>query len=254
MGRPFGVESERRHDRQSVVRRRARTGQSPDPRAADRCPVGPCAAPPSGVQRHGAARGLSVLGGRFRPCRSPGGNPNSTSPPAPGSPTPSAPSGSTSWPPSCRRCSPPTPASSTPLPGTTTSTTSTCPGWRSRPRNGTVVHPAMEWGSITSSMEYFENADQSPLWDGPPARGHLPVQVARALIDVLRRHTATPDDCWFGIWHGHGSVVADRPTLTLPAREHWLVRGPIALAAENMAEEPSEQSANLWWPADRAWY
>jgi hypothetical protein len=120
--------------------------------------------------------------------------------------------------------------------------------------NGTVVHPAMEWGSITGSMEYFENADQSPIWDGAPARGHLPVQVARALIDVLRRHTATPDDCWFGIWHGHGSVVADRPTLALPAREHWLVRGPIALAAENMAEEPAEQSANLWWPADRAWY
>src|SRR3954451_5861107 len=45
MGRPFGVESERRHDRPSVVRRRARTGQSPDPRAADNCPVGPRAAP-----------------------------------------------------------------------------------------------------------------------------------------------------------------------------------------------------------------
>src|SRR4051812_14207482 len=45
MGRPFGVEPERRHDRPSVVRRRARTGQSPDPRAADNCPVGPRAAP-----------------------------------------------------------------------------------------------------------------------------------------------------------------------------------------------------------------
>src|SRR5829696_6667164 len=31
-------------DRPSVVRRRARTGQSPDPRAADICPVGPRAA------------------------------------------------------------------------------------------------------------------------------------------------------------------------------------------------------------------
>src|SRR3712207_9192745 len=45
MGRPFGVESERWHDRPSVVRRRARTGQSPAPRAADICPVGPRAAP-----------------------------------------------------------------------------------------------------------------------------------------------------------------------------------------------------------------
>src|SRR3712207_3977902 len=46
MGRPSGVEAGRRHDRPSVVRRRARTGQSPDPRAADICPVGPRAAPP----------------------------------------------------------------------------------------------------------------------------------------------------------------------------------------------------------------
>src|SRR6201747_2227300 len=50
MGRPFRrcgrpTATERRHLRPSVVRRRARTGQSPDPRAADQCPVGPRAAP-----------------------------------------------------------------------------------------------------------------------------------------------------------------------------------------------------------------
>src|SRR3954447_12310210 len=51
MGRPFSVcgrptaAPERRQSRPSVVRRRARTGQSPDPRAADHCPVGPRAAP-----------------------------------------------------------------------------------------------------------------------------------------------------------------------------------------------------------------
>ena len=32
------------------------------------------------------------------------------------------------------------------------------------------------------------------------------------------------------------------------------MRGPIDLAAVNLAEEPSEQSASLWWPADRAWF
>src|ERR671916_1436989 len=50
MGRPFRLVSEGGADRPSVVRRRARTGQSPDPRAADRCPVGPRAAP-SGAPR-----------------------------------------------------------------------------------------------------------------------------------------------------------------------------------------------------------
>jgi hypothetical protein len=34
---------------------------------------------------------------------------------------------------------------------------------------------------------------------------------------------------------------------------YWLVRGPVELAAANMAAEPAEQSAAIWWPADRAW-
>jgi len=120
--------------------------------------------------------------------------------------------------------------------------------------NGTVAHPVMEWGSITGSMEYFENTDQDPVWQGAPARGHLPTAVAARMVDVLARHTATPDDCWFGVWHGWGVLDGDRPTLPLPEREYWLVRGPIGLATENMAPEPSEQSASLWWPADRAWF
>ncbi len=71
---------------------------------------------------------------------------------------------------------------------------------------------------------------------------------------MLRRHTRTPDEVFFGVWSGFGFIVAEAPTLQLPAREHWLVRGPIDLAVANLAEEPSEQSASLWWPADRAWF
>ena len=32
------------------------------------------------------------------------------------------------------------------------------------------------------------------------------------------------------------------------------MRGPVGLAATNLADEPAEQSANLWWPDDRAWF
>jgi hypothetical protein len=102
--------------------------------------------------------------------------------------------------------------------------------------NGTVVHPLMQWGSVTGSMEYFENDDQDPLWHGAPARGHLPVPVAERLTEVLAPHTTTPDVCWFGV-----------------RREFWLINGSIELATVNFAAEPFEQSANLWWPADRAW-
>src|SRR5688500_3223983 len=112
----------------------------------------------------------------------------------------------------------------------------------------------MEWGSITGAMEFFTEADQAPLWDGAPAMGHLPETVAARLADVLARHTTTPEDCWFGVWSGFGSIVSDQPTLSLPGREHWLLRGPVGLAAASLAPEPAEQGANLWWPADRAWF
>ena len=119
--------------------------------------------------------------------------------------------------------------------------------------NGRVAHPVMEWGSITGSMEFFSEDDQDPLWQGAPAMGPLPVHVAARIAAVLARHTTTPEDCWFGVWSGWGSLDVEGPTLALPGREYWLVRGPIVLATENMAPEPSEQSASVWWPRDRTW-
>jgi hypothetical protein len=122
--------------------------------------------------------------------------------------------------------------------------------------NAAVAHPAMEWGSITGLMEFFDEAHQSPLWDAAPARGHLPAHVAQCLSDVLSRHTSTPDDCFFGISADFGFLPEGAPVmLRSPAgRPHALVRGPIGLAAENMADEPWDQSAGIWWPADRAWF
>jgi hypothetical protein len=120
--------------------------------------------------------------------------------------------------------------------------------------NGTTGHPLMQWASVTGSLEYFENDDQAPLWHGAPARGHLPVPQAERLVDVLRRHTTTPGDCWFGVAAALGNPVAKAATLALPRGPVWLVRGPIELAAANLADEPAEQSATLWWPADRSWF
>jgi hypothetical protein len=118
--------------------------------------------------------------------------------------------------------------------------------------NGTTAHPLMQWPAITGGWEFCTEESQPPVWDRAPDEGHLPTEVATRLAAVLRRHTTTPDDCWFGVWVG-GVIVADAPALAMPNREHWLVRGPVELAAANLAAEPSEQSASLWWPADRAW-
>jgi hypothetical protein len=119
--------------------------------------------------------------------------------------------------------------------------------------NGRVAHPAMEWASITGSWEFRGNDDQPGMWNDAPAEGHLPVSVAARLAAVLTAHTTTPEACWFGIWDGFGFPPAGGLALALPSRGYWLLRGPVELAAANLAEEPSEQSANLWWPGDRAW-
>jgi hypothetical protein len=124
--------------------------------------------------------------------------------------------------------------------------------------NASLAHPLMQWPAITGGWEFVHEDDQSPLWDDSPAEGHLPATVAERLAALLRRHTATPDDCWFGVWNGFGwdAPVADVPAAPDPVllgREYRLLRGPVELAATNLAPEPAEQSANIWWPADRAW-
>jgi hypothetical protein len=119
--------------------------------------------------------------------------------------------------------------------------------------NGTTAHPLMEWGSITGSMDYFGEDNQSPLWDDSPAMGHLPEQVAAGMATVLRRHTATPDDCWFGVSSSWLPPVPG-PLLEVADDAFVVVRGPVELAAANLLPEPTSQSANIWWPADRAWF
>ena len=123
--------------------------------------------------------------------------------------------------------------------------------------NGTVAHPLMPWASITGSWDFVSSDSQPPVWDDAPSEGHLPVPVARRLADVLDRHTDTPGNCLFGRWDGFGYDLAspDAPPRLLLRGGHdvVLVRGAVADAVRNLAPEPHEQSANLWWPADQAW-
>ena len=123
--------------------------------------------------------------------------------------------------------------------------------------NGTLAHPLMQWPAITGGWEYLSEDSQPPTWDGAPAEGHLPVGVAAVLAAVLARHTGTPENCLFGRWHGFGYDLADpeHPPRLLLRGDHdvVLVRGAVADAVRNLAPEPHEQSANLWWPADQAW-
>jgi len=119
--------------------------------------------------------------------------------------------------------------------------------------NGTVAHPHMQWVAVTRGPV----DSQPPVWDDGPSEGHLPVAVAARLTQVLGRHTGTPDACLLGRWDGFGYDLTDPdlpPRLLLRGgNDVVLVRGTIADAVRNLAPEPHEQSANLWWPADQAW-
>jgi hypothetical protein len=86
--------------------------------------------------------------------------------------------------------------------------------------------------------------------------GTLDQEVASALADVLSRHTATPDKCFFAVWKGYSDIrdeFAEAPVVVLPPeREMYLLEGPIEAAAEAIDEQTSRRSVR-WWPADQTW-
>ncbi len=133
--------------------------------------------------------------------------------------------------------------------------------------NRRVVHPAMEWASITGHFSYRYNDQQSPLWDEAPAHGSLPYRQAVRLAADLANFTATPERCWFAIWEGFGDLpagIGNPPKLPMPHRDMILLAGPLTAVPdtsfgyqwyETVAEHRPEayRSPSLWWPDDRTW-
>lgn len=122
-------------------------------------------------------------------------------------------------------------------------------------RFGRVVHPLMQFHRIAGIPE--ANIYQDPAWGSQPSRGSLPEAEGIALARTLRPFTATPGRCYFALWDGFGFIdesLLRRPVrLKIPGGEDYLLlRGPLEIGV-NLDNPGSEQSANLWWPDDRAW-
>ncbi|WP_237565916.1 hypothetical protein [Ornithinimicrobium cerasi] len=109
----------------------------------------------------------------------------------------------------------------------------------------------------------------------------------RTVVDVLRRHTRTPDDAWHCLWEGWGDLhagativttlhddgraegrpgapafppgVLGAPTVHLPHRSHHLFRGPLSDLGDWGAADlaPGVPRGDLVpsyvWPSDQAW-
>lgn len=110
--------------------------------------------------------------------------------------------------------------------------------------NGRVVHREMQWHAIGGDP------------NDTPYDGTLPLELVAPLGQVLRAHTATPDRCWFAVWEGFGAAppwLHEAPSFEIPGRRFHLFAGPVEAVEGSFCPPHFYQSANLWWPDDRAW-
>ena len=122
-------------------------------------------------------------------------------------------------------------------------------------RTGRIVHPEMQFHMIAAPRGQTRSVDYNRR--NQPRMGTLHLGHRRILVDHLRKATTTPDRCWFAMWEGLGGLNDGgvRERVQLPSRNYLLYSGTIDRALETpMDPFPLDQSPNLWWPEDRAWF
>lgn len=152
--------------------------------------------------------------------------------------------------------------------------------WEVAAWSGRTMEPTAAFHSIAIPPAPVAAA---PPWFGQgPRQGSLAAADAESLSAVVRRHTRTPENCWFCLWDGYdwagvpltaersrpaggtrGTVertgpavpacVRNGPRVELPYRSYFLYRGPVESALVRSGPGRHVQTANLWWPEDRAW-
>ena len=118
-------------------------------------------------------------------------------------------------------------------------------------RNGRIVHSEMQFHLISTPR----GETPTELYGRrEPRHGTLGLEQRRLLVQHLRDRTTTPDRCWFGLWEGFGGLDDGgvRERVALPHRNYLLYSGTVDRALESPM--PFDQSPNLWWPDDRAWF
>ena len=123
--------------------------------------------------------------------------------------------------------------------------------------NGRTAHPLMDFEGIANLSR--ERAYPDPSWGSHPGGGSTPEAECRALVNVLRQFTSTPERCWFCIWEGNGYIDerlyrADS-RVRAPERGYLLFRGSLdsvmSFASGGLLH--LGWSPDIWWPEDRAW-
>lgn len=130
------------------------------------------------------------------------------------------------------------------------------------PAAGTLIGSGLlRWHVLAARpMRGADEALEFAMHGSPDAQapiGTLPRVVVDIMTDHLRTFTTTPDECFFALWEGFGDSIVSPgviPTLELPHRRYHVFAGSIHTARASYSNISfSHRSANLWWPADRAW-
>jgi hypothetical protein len=158
-------------------------------------------------------------------------------------------------------------------------------------RLGRTSHGEMQWHQLVGSSD-SANFSGSNWSGGRPELGEMEVEELDRLCEVLGRHTADPEHCYFGLCCIQSSKLEflsdaqlDLPRLELPwGRDHVVLAGHLSAIdqlgwADELGEEKPDGSTirvvgastdapadlqeledrrwfeapNLIWPADRSW-
>lgn len=131
------------------------------------------------------------------------------------------------------------------------------------PADWFVEAEATEWTKICLGPPGFEAYVRLQLVDADEdSEIDLCQLTVEALRRILPRHTATPEDCYFGQWYGSGW----EPPLP-PVRQRFLSTtiktGPRSATREYHLYGGTLDDSSLWdggdpahlmWPADHAWF
>lgn len=116
---------------------------------------------------------------------------------------------------------------------------------------GMAVNKATQWETLVTSLP----KQVLKLYE-PPLEGTLEPEILEALLAILKFHTLTPGDCWYGVWDGYDYLlksVKNTPKFSLSGRSYYLLQGTLTLSPVSFCDGPFFQSANIFWPDDRAW-
>ena len=150
--------------------------------------------------------------------------------------------------------------------------------------SGIPLRAGTDFASIAIPQE--PRSEPPPWTSQGPQSGQLFLPYLRALQGILAEETTTPDESWFGLWDGYGWIggsarggvavfmdssihgtaapdpipaavpegVLDGPKLDLPHRSYLLFKGFTTHADQAPFGGAWEQTPNIWWPEDRAWF